>query len=109
MPTNSAQKYCTAVKEDCNGKPQVIVCMNSSVPDEARQRVSLDSNEKHADGQVHYHSNSATARRKWTNREKYLLSLCCLLFAASVVFIFIAFFRDSLLSKNSEYHMHYNR
>ncbi|XP_063410745.1 neprilysin-1-like [Mytilus trossulus] len=43
---------------------------------------------------VHVHETDGCSRR-WTNREKYLLCLCSLLFFACVAFVVVAFIRDS--------------
>jgi len=43
---------------------------------------------------VHMYETEGCSRR-WTNREKYLLSICSLLFFACVAFIIVAFIRDT--------------
>jgi hypothetical protein len=43
---------------------------------------------------VHMYETGGCSRR-WTNREKYLLSICSLLFFACVAFIIVAFIRDT--------------
>ena len=40
-------------------------------------------------------SRTPSCQRKWTPREKYLLTICGLLFLACVAFVLIAFVRDS--------------
>ena len=41
---------------------------------------------------------SKICHRKWTPKERYLLMICGVLFISCVAFIFIAFFRDKIIS-----------
>ena len=46
---------------------------------------------------------SQSCKRKWTPREKYVLTICGLLFLACVAFIVIAFLRDCSCHYHSKY------
>ena len=48
-------------------------------------------------------SQSESCQRKWTPREKYMLTICGLLFLACVAFILIAFIRDCHCHYHSKY------
>lgn len=57
-------------------------------------------NEK-VDVVVQLYDNPGCSKR-WTNREKYLLCICSLLFFACVAFIIVAFIRDKETGKYNE-------
>ena len=50
---------------------------------------------------------SQSCKRKWTPREKYILTICGLLFLACVAFIVIAFIRDCPCYHRSKYFYDY--
>ena len=62
--------------------------------------------EKDAEVGIIKNPHTPSCQRKWTPREKYLLTICGLLFLACVAFVLVAFVRDSCF--RCHHHSKYN-
>ncbi|KAL3861753.1 hypothetical protein ACJMK2_007776 [Sinanodonta woodiana] len=119
MPLTAHHKYIpTSTNDQCNGEipsqhtKQSLNAGSNNGSGNSKQCVLLQNadrdNEKAGkDNDVRFSrtSNQSCAGRKWTNREKYLLAICCLLFTACIVFILIAFARDVLFKAHHQCHV----
>lgn len=100
MPSGQGRYSPASVREDCNGGTGLLQkghvhSHNESMETDGSIEAQRNCEKRQQADKVHYSIfKKPCSGRRWTSFEKYLCSVCVLLFLACVAFIVIAFTRD---------------